>query len=678
MLLFFFHSSMSGMIERKEYKLADGQTELVFCTDSSGIQIKSIFNKTANVEYLKSAVPLFQIRLKDGKWLSSANFLLSLIQRKDNKLYLCGELDRHKIGFKVVVELQELGVAHLSLSFENKGEENLCLNILYPMLKGYLKTGVKRSMYGMIPEEVGGVIPLKGRFSTGHIQERWPDFLPSAMNSMEVCSIYDYDTGSGMFCADISSDLKKGLSPIQFNLTHKELKGLHQLNIAGGKKESLPTLALGTFSSGGWQTAVDYYVEKVSPTWKIPDIPIWFKEAGGIYSFSGGGAGGIYMKIPGHEELPKVISNFKDLPLLLRRAERMGTNVVYLWDYWEGFSPDDKRRAYLNKGDYIPKSKLGGEEDFKIGIKKLHDKGGKVIVYIEPFIIHKDSEFGKKFGDKLAVRHPNGELMEFYKDNYTMNPYSSIWREKLKDLFKRYIIEYDVDGIFLDSYSWRMNKTFTTKEEGRQRTALEYSKGVIDLVEDLHSYARKLKSDVIVMGETTSGPVWQHWDGGLSADFAWHVYDNKGRIVASPIRYGNPNVNFMSNGLNKAEMNQIYAAGHNLALCGSQMRYADYIKRLLDIRREYKDALMYGSVSYQPFCDDETVAAYRYHGEKNDLLLVVNTAEFSSFEGKIVLHEEDRNLKWKKIMGMQNFKAAGLDINLSINPGELLIFVATK
>ena len=45
MLLFFFHSSMSGMIERKEYKLADGQTELVFCTDSSGIQIKSIFNK---------------------------------------------------------------------------------------------------------------------------------------------------------------------------------------------------------------------------------------------------------------------------------------------------------------------------------------------------------------------------------------------------------------------------------------------------------------------------------------------------------------------------------------------------------------------------------------------------------------------------------------------------------
>src|SRR5262249_49332506 len=137
----------------------------------------------------------------------------------------------------------------------------------------------------------------------------------------------------------------------------------------------------------------------------------------------------------------------------------------------------------------------------------------------------------------------------------------------------------------------------------------------------VRSAVRAIKPDAVVISETTSGPMGRHVDGGLSADladygnpkdslFPWLKNANQGRILASPVRYGMPRVNFFSNGRNLGELHQVYAAGHNLALCsrclpkGSEQDFmtahADHIRQLLDQKRNYKDALIYGNQQYQP------------------------------------------------------------------------------
>lgn len=676
-LLFFFNvKGVAAMVEPNEYSLLDDYIELVVAVDSDAVQLKRIFNRQAGVEYLNEPIPFFEIRFLNKDIVNAQkDLLISFVKCESNSLFLKGRLKKYNILFEAFLTVKDLGVVNVSLAFENL-EKNVCtLNILYPQISNYTKRGENRVMYGMIPQEIGGVIPLEGKYSIGMTQKS-TTFLPAAMNSMEVCSIYDYDTGAGMFCADITSDLKKKCAPIQFNLTHEFLKGVYQLNLLSGEKRSLPILALGVFPSGGWQKAVDYYTGKVAAGWNIPVIPTWFKEAGGIYSFSGGGAGGIYMKYPGRQ-LYNTIKNFKDLPLLLDEAHSLGTDIVYLWNYWEGFSSDDKR-PYPNKGDYIPLSSLGGEKDLKIGIEEIHKRGGRIIVYVEPFIISKNSRIGKKYGELISIRYPNGKLMEFYKNTYTMNPYSAVWRKHLKAIVKRLVGEYDVDGIFLDSYSWRMNNAFISNEEGIKRTALEYSVGMLDLIREIRGLVQQIKSDAIVMGETTSGPVWQCWDGGLSADFAWQIEDNKGRIVTSPIKYGMPQVNFISNGRNLSQLNQIFAAGHNLALSYHHLSDSVYIKKLMNIRQQYKDALIYGKVLYHPYCKKETIASYRYQGLKSDLIIVVNTSDCMNFSDYIILKGDDKNKLWTKILGNGAYKIVGANFYMDINPKEMMIFEMQK
>jgi len=66
--------------------------------------------------------------------------------------------------------------------------------------------------------------------------------------------------------------------------------------------------------------------------------------------------------------------------------------------------------------------------------------------------------------------------------------------------------------------------------------------------------------------ESAGGGLQFHANGGLSADFVWFSGQNQHRIIASPVRYGMPQVNFFSNGTTMSHLVQVYASGHSLAL----------------------------------------------------------------------------------------------------------------
>ena len=217
------------------------------------------------------------------------------------------------------------------------------------------------------------------------------------------------------------------------------------------------------------------------------------------------------------------LRSFRELPTLLAEAQSLGTNIVYLWDYWEGtHAGADASGAgpcapplhppYFNKGDYIPRADLGGEDALKDGISRIHVLGGKVVLYVEPFIIFHDSyvaRFRPNRGDSnqgqyLAGRYPTkpplnvianddeqGKEWNVYDYCHTMVPALPEWQAHIRKVVERLVHEYGADGIFLDSFGWQMNWPMRVDylgPSGRQEhdhRPLDYARGVLALADDV-------------------------------------------------------------------------------------------------------------------------------------------------------------------------------------------------
>jgi hypothetical protein len=198
----------------------------------------------------------------------------------------------------------------------------------------------------------------------------------------------------------------------------------------------------------------------------------------------------------------------------------------------------------------------------------------------------------------------------------------------------RQLVDYGADGIYLDSSGWQWNWPMMNSVmslSGDRCTPWEYSRAVLELADQVRD---AIGPDRVVLCESTSGQLGRQVHGGFSSDLGQKVaqqrWRNQGRILASPVRYGMPQVNFISNGLDMNELHQIFAAGHPLALCWNLHSYADnpkregpdvfmhrkaerdQIKQLLTVRNSLKNALVYCRQTYQPDTGDDDVAAYFY------------------------------------------------------------------
>jgi len=240
---------------------------------------------------------------------------------------------------------------------------------------------------------------------------------------------------------------------------------------------------------------------------------------------------------------------------------------------------------------------------------------------------------------------------------------------------ERLVGDYGIDGIFLDSYAYQMNQPMQTRAEGKMYSAQEYSRGVLALTDRVRKAIQAINPEAVVLGETTAGPIARHWHGGLSSDFAWRSPINQERILASPVRYGAPEVNFITNGRTLNELNQVFAAGHNLALADSHLPFASYIKPLVEIRQKYKDALIHGNQTYQPETGDPDAVAYYYEGATNRVITAINISSQKHFTGALLLKSGDANSTWEDAISGEVFKPANGKLAVHIPPEGMRILV---
>jgi hypothetical protein len=372
------------------------------------------------------------------------------------------------------------------------------------------------------------------------------------------------------------------------------------------------------------------------------------------------------------------IRSFLEMPQFLAEANALGTNIVYLTDYWEG-ADEGGGLPFWNKGDYSPRADLGGESALIEGIDAVHRLGGKVILYLEPFIIYKFSAIGKSMGEGWAGRDDDGNPWMDYPDNYSMVAPFDAWQQYVANTARR-LLSYGADGIFLDSYAWQMNRPMYCNDEGVRHSAQDYAAGVLTVTDAVRAAVPSIFNETIVMGETTAGPIARHWDGGVNADFGFGNIWKIEKLIASPVRYGIPEVHMFGNGTDLNGLQQFYAAGHGLALCsywnGTFMyRWGSHIAELVQIRVTYKDALIHGAQINQPPSDNPDVIAYQYQGTSHRMLTIVHIVPGDT-SANITLGENDERGFWIDLLTGAEFSAPdGILSNVALSSDDRAIRV---
>jgi hypothetical protein len=477
------------------------------------------------------------------------------------------------------------------------------------------------NVIAMVPQMVGGVLPLSniskglGPGAPGTFGSPATTFgLPTNLNVLEIAEVYDGSGkgGGGLFFADLTGDYGQNLAPLQFILTNLsptqsptgpyQIAGYWTALLKYNEPTTLPSLAIGVHPSGDWHNAVDYYVSKRSTAWTFPDTPKWFREAGGIYFVGVAGGGSFFNTFPfttlgdtyfgvqlfdcnstltdGSGDVtttgtPPNPPGQRCLLDVYNDAQALGTNVIYLGEWW---SQNDSQGnwGYGNIGDWIVAPSLGGAAGLKKAVDAIHGQTlpGKVILYLDPYFVDDSSTVA-------MTEVPNWQLLlgppipitaPACNNCANTDIANTQWQDYLIQRAVDLVTYTDVDGFFLDSWGWQMNWPAHSSAEDVNTTSQQWSAAALRFVDRLRAAIRAVPghADAIVMGENNTGPLPFHWDGGSAADLSpWNTSlfaEDQGKLLASPIRYAMPNANFFVNGSNLGGLNQVFAAGHSLAL----------------------------------------------------------------------------------------------------------------
>lgn len=650
-----------------------------------GARLTRIYGKETDCEYLVRECSLFSARVTNQLEIGgykrltddqSADMSVLSATEKDG----CGTIALEKAGveYHVTVRLNEDEML-VQVEAINHLDEEIIVRIVLPEIEIVKVPGSSRERYAMIPAEMNGYGPYVDGAAYGY----WPQLdtgVPASYNAMEVAAIFNEKTGQGI--AFYPED--ENQAGIQLEINGHAIRGYWAQQIKAGAHAQVPVLHISLLSAG-WLQAIDMYKQVNHVDDQVAaDIPAWLLESGALYSTKRSGSGACYMALPNTTDLSAKLSNFRDLPKLLEEARSFGTEVLMLVDYysqadiagenirqdWLGFAQD----YYWNKGDYIPREDLGGEEAFIDGIRAVHEQGGKIIVYVEPYIVFQYSQLGKAMGEKWGAHQVNGSLDQTYIMNYTMQAANEAWQNKVIEICRHLVRDYDVDGIFLDSVGWQWNRLYYTESEGLVYSMQEYNEGLMTINERVRNAIREIKADAVVISESGSGKMIGRNDGGFTADWGgWGNRTGNDKIVLSPTTYAYPTANLMSAGTTVNELNQVFAAGMSLALCDYWLDDVAYIRQLVDIRRKYKDALVYGVPSFYATGKSQ-VGAYGYCGEENELLVVVN-AGASASKQMIELTIGLANSQWIYLLGGEGEIAADAQggMELRVASGKMVV-----
>jgi hypothetical protein len=122
-----------------------------------------------------------------------------------------------------------------------------------------------------VPQELGNLdlFAENGRLGLGINLDSG---LPTGHASLSVLTVYDPESGNGLYLADTDGGLERGKIPLTFSVRSHTLCGYYAADLDGGASFSTPTVALGFSHGRAWYEAADYWKSLQPPVeWPAPD-----------------------------------------------------------------------------------------------------------------------------------------------------------------------------------------------------------------------------------------------------------------------------------------------------------------------------------------------------------------------------------------------------------------------
>ncbi|MEQ1508586.1 MAG: DUF6259 domain-containing protein, partial [Myxococcota bacterium] len=293
------------------------------------------------------------------------------------------------------------------------------------------------------------------------------------------------------------------------------------------------------------------------------DTPGWFRKAGGLYCPAPRTAGSSLLLFTENAKwaLSNRIKHFRELPTLLDQAKQLGTNVIYLVDYYEGRSDLAPEEYCWNKGEYEARADLGGAEGLKEGIRLVHAQGGKVLLYLEPFVFQKSAPIAQKHGQDWSIRTKDGYPDDPYPDAWKLCPANKEFVKYLVGVAGKLVGEYGADGLHLDSYGYQRDWKCVEASHGHGATPDPevFNGGAKALVEALYTEIKRHDPSAVLMCEGPRVAGLFRW---VSASQDWGINALSDRWIWKAPGH----VPVFTSGWSLDDLNQIVALGHRLTL----------------------------------------------------------------------------------------------------------------
>ncbi len=295
---------------------------------------------------------------------------------------------------------------------------------------------------------------------------------------------------------------------------------------------------------------------------QFADAPEWFRRIPALWvpTAESAGAGPIMFSDENKHALSRRIDSFARLPELLDSAQSLGTDAIHLVDWYEGAPGQDPAVYWLNKGDYLPRRDLGGEAAFRKGLAAVRARGGRVVLYVEGFILAATSEVGKAHGEAWSIRGKGGRpIDEPYRGNWKVCPMVEGFVAHLESVARR-VAGYGASGIFLDSYGFQQDWVCTAKGHGHPPGDNDaFNRGAIAVTRRVRDALRSVEPEAVVICE---GPRFERLLPEVDGTFDWGIH----RITERPIWNCQGETDTFSIGYSLDDVHQLVAVGAKLAL----------------------------------------------------------------------------------------------------------------
>ena len=558
------------------------------------------------------------------------------------------------VALRLEVSLQD-DAAHWSVVIDNRDPHIRVMEVCAPMING-LRPPADWALY--YPQDCGlrlldPVANLGDRgqmFRFGVTNAYLREFYPGKA-SMQWMGLYG--TGEGLYCCSQDMSLQTtclnvernfGETPAQDSLL---LSFIKYPGLRAGVWRSAPLVVAPHV--GDWHAGARRYRDWTRQ-WITPATPPeWVQRMPGLQD--------TILR----EQYGKVNYAYDDIPRLAAAAQEVGIDLVKLTGWHTGGHDNEYP-------DWQADVRLGGDEHFRAKLDEAHENGARMMLYLQPTQMSRNSRFYAEHGPQVSMRDPYGDELA---DTFTWPGASTYlpmsaqhqlvcacmstpaWQRIVKDRVQ-YCLDFDVACVYLDRMAGYPGYLCFAEGHAHASPGTTFADR-LQLGRECRDMVAAHNPEVALASEYINDAGLQPYDFTIPFGHGVHY---GGRNFGELFRYTFPEYIITTQYLNGAEYDRLRFAlvmgfrfffainwQHN-AISETPVAFRNYVRSLIELLAAHADPFLLGHfVDTEGMRNDNpALFAKAYRSEHAFGIAVWNPSDEE--QPLTIVHEHDAPLRW--------------------------------